>query len=144
LPEYLRNEATESGRVIDYRDWQVPLGRRFRSLKLWFVLRYHGAEGLRAMVREHVAMTQELAQWIDDDPRFTICAPHPLNLVCFRHTAGDEASRAIMDTVNQSGELYLTHCKLDGGFTLRMCVGQADTTRAHVRRAWQRICEAAP
>ncbi len=72
-----------------------------------------------------------------------IAAPHPLNLVCFRHVAGDEANQAIMDEVNQSGELYLSHCKLNGELTLRLCVGQADTTREHLRRAWQRIGEAA-
>ena len=75
LPEYLRNKATESGAVIDYRDWQVPLGRRFRALKLWFVLRSFGVEGLRSAIRRHVALAQELAGWVEADPRFELAAP---------------------------------------------------------------------
>ena len=92
LPEYLRNAATESGAVIDYRDWQVPLGRRFRALKLWAVLRWYGAEGLRAHVREHVALAQEFAGWVAADDRFELVAPHPLALVTFRLRAGDDAT----------------------------------------------------
>ena len=84
LPEYLRNAATDSGAVVDYRDWQVPLGRRFRALKLWFVLRWYGAEGLRAHIRAHVALAQELAGWVDADERFDVATPHPLSLVCLR------------------------------------------------------------
>src|SRR6202007_314253 len=83
LPEYLRNQATESGAVIDYRDWQIPLGRRFRALKLWFVLRHYGVQGLQHHIREHVALAQEFAKWIRGDERFEIAAPAPLNLVCF-------------------------------------------------------------
>ena len=84
LPEYLRNQATESGAVIDYRDWQISLGRRFRSLKLWFVLRYYGLEGLQYHIRKHINLAQEFLSWIKDDQRFEIMAPAPLNLVCFR------------------------------------------------------------
>lgn len=144
MPTYLDNAATASGEVIDYRDWQVPLGRRFRSLKLWAVLRYYGVAGLQALIREHVALAQELATWIDADERFEIAAPHPLNLVCFRHRAGDAANESIMEEVNGSGALYITHCELDGRFTLRLCVGQAQTNRGHVERAWHAIAAAAP
>jgi aromatic-L-amino-acid decarboxylase len=139
LPEYLRNQATESGAVIDYRDWQVPLGRRFRSLKLWFVIRHYGVEGLRYHVRRHVEMAQEFAAWVEADERFEIAAPAPLNLVCFRHRDGDEVNRQLLDRLNRSGDLYLTHTRLDERFTLRFCVGQTHTEFRHVERAWQRI-----
>jgi aromatic-L-amino-acid decarboxylase len=138
-PEYLRNQASESGEVIDYRDWHVPLGRRFRSLKLWFVIRHYGVEGLRRQVREHVALTRELRSWIEADPRFVVAAPTPLNLVCFRLRDGDEASQSLLDRLNRSGELYLTSTRLDGRLTLRVCVGQTHTERRHVETAWQRI-----
>ncbi len=95
LPEYLRNAASESGAVVDYRDWQVPLGRRFRALKLWFVLRWYGAEGLRHHVREHVRLAGELAARIEADPRLELAAPAGLNLVCFRHVDGDDATEAL-------------------------------------------------
>jgi aromatic-L-amino-acid decarboxylase len=143
LPEYLRNQATESGAVIDYRDWQVPLGRRFRSLKLWFVIRHYGVEGLQHHIRRHVQLAQEFAGWVRDDARFEIAAPAPLNLVCFRHKGGDEANQTIMDRLNRSGDLFLTHTKLNGKLTLRLCVGQTNTEARHVERAWKRICEEA-
>jgi len=143
LPEYLRNKATESGAVIDYRDWQIPLGRRFRSLKLWFVIRHYGVEGLQHHVRRHVELAQEFAGWVRSDPRFEIAAPVPLNLVCFRHRGGDEVNQGIMDRLNRSGDLYLTHTRLNDRLTLRMCVGQTGTQRRHVERAWGRIQEEA-
>jgi aromatic-L-amino-acid decarboxylase len=143
LPEYLRNQATETGAVIDYRDWHIQLGRRFRALKLWFVIRHYGVEGLQHHIREHVALAQEFATWVAADKDFEISAPHPLNLVCFRHKAGDERNQRIMEKLNASGELYLTHTKLNGKFTLRLCVGQSQTQRRHVERAWQLIREAA-
>ncbi|MFY9562039.1 MAG: pyridoxal-dependent decarboxylase [Terriglobales bacterium] len=139
LPEYLRNQATESGAVIDYRDWQVPLGRRFRSLKLWFVIRHYGIEGLQQHVREHVRLAQQLAAWVRSDARFELAAPVPLNLVCFRLRSGDADNQKLMDRLNQSGDLYLTHTKLDGKMTLRLCVGQTHTQARHVERAWQLI-----
>jgi len=139
LPEYLRNRATESGAVIDYRDWQIPLGRRFRALKLWFVLRHYGVEGLRHHVREHVALSQEFAGWVEASPQFVLAAPTPLNLVSFRHRGGDAVNEAIRDRLNESGELYLTHTVLDGHVTLRMSIGALATQREHVERAWRRI-----
>ncbi len=143
LPEYLRNLATESGAVTDYRDWQIPLGRRFRALKLWFVIRHYGAEGLRHHVRRHVELAQQFAAWVREDARFELGAPAPLNLVCFRHRGGDQLNQALMDRLNQSGDLYLTHTRLRDRLTLRLCVGQTYTEERHVARAWQRIREEA-
>ena len=141
LPEYLRNQASESGAVIDYRDWQIPLGRRFRSLKLWFVIRHYGVEGLRHHVRRHVEMAQEFVSWIEDDERFELAAPAPLNLVCFRHRGGDEINQRLLERLNRSGELYLTHARLNDRLTLRFCIGQTHTEFRHVKRAWERIRE---
>ncbi len=143
LPEYLKNQATESGAVIDYRDWHIQLGRRFRSLKLWFVIRHYGVEGLQHHVREHVRLAQQFADWVRNDDRFELAAPAPLNLVCFRHKAGDDANQQIMDRLNQSGDLFLTHTKLNGKLTLRLSVGQMNTQAKHVERAWKRILEEA-
>src|SRR5262249_27754259 len=97
LPEYLRNQATESGAVIDYRDWQIPLGRRFRSLKLWFVIRYYGVEGLRHHIRRHIALAQQFASWVKASDCFELAAPVPLNLVCFRHIGGDALNRQLLE-----------------------------------------------
>lgn len=141
LPEYLRNQATESGAVIDYRDWHIQLGRRFRSLKLWFVIRHYGIEGLRYHVRQHVALAQQFAGGIRKDDRFELAAPVPLNLACFRHRGGDEINQKLMDRLNRSGDLFLTHTKLNNKLTLRFCVGQTNTAARHVQRAWQRIQE---
>jgi aromatic-L-amino-acid decarboxylase len=139
LPEYLRNKATESGAVIDYRDWHIPLGRRFRSLKLWFVIRHYGVEGLRHHIRRHVELAQEFALWVQGDDRFELAVEPPLNLVCFRHRGGDRVNQGLLDTLNQSGDLYLTHTRTQGKLTLRFCVGQTHTEARHVKRAWQRI-----
>ncbi len=141
LPEYLRNKATESGAVIDYRDWHIPLGRRFRSLKLWFVIRHYGVEGLRHHIRRHVELAHQFADWVSGDRRFELAAPVPLNLVCFRHHGGDEFNQTLMDRLNRSGDLYLTHTKLGERFTLRLCVGQTHTEARHVKGAWDRIRE---
>jgi aromatic-L-amino-acid decarboxylase len=141
LPEYLRNKATESGAVIDYRDWQIPLGRRFRALNLWFVIRHYGVEGLQYHIRRHVALAQQFAAWVREDARFELAAPAPLNLVCFRHRAGDAFNQALLDRLNGSGRLYLTHTRLNDRFTLRFCVGQTHTEFRHVDRAWKLIQE---
>src|SRR5882762_594174 len=143
LPEYLRNQATESGAVIDYRDWQIPLGRRFRALKLWFVIRHYGVEGLRAHIRRHVELAQEFARWIEAADDFELVAPAPLNLVCFAHRSGDDFNRALLEQLNQSGKVYLTHTVLNGRYALRFCVGQTHTEAGHVRAAWELIQSAA-
>ena len=143
LPEYLRNRATESGAVIDYRDWQVPLGRRFRALKLWFVIRHYGAEGLRAHVRHCVELADWFAAQVEASEDFALAAPVSAGLVCFRHRAGDGFNEALMNRLNESGALYLTHTKLDGRLVLRLAVGGTATRRAHVEGAWARIAETA-
>ncbi len=144
LPEYLRNQATESGAVFDYRDWGIPLGRRFRALKLWFVIRAYGVEGLRNHIRTGVALAQEFAGWVKADDRFELCAPVPLNLVCFRLKAGDAATERLRDALNASGQMYLIHTKLSGKTVLRMAIGGTYTERRHVQRAWELIRETAP
>lgn len=144
VPEYLRTQASASGEVTDFRDWHVPLGRRFRALKLWFVIRHYGVEGLQFHIRRHVKCAQQFLGYINNDPNFEICAPPQLNLVCFRLKGADELNQQLMDRLNQSGELYLSHTKLNGKLVLRLCVGQTNTEERHVERAWQVIkCEAA-
>ncbi len=136
LPEYLK---TGAGEVLDLRDWQIPLGRRFRSLKLWFVIRHYGVEGIRHHVREHVRLTQEFAEWAQAHPDWEVLAPHPLNLVCIAHREGDDATRRILERVNASGRMYVSHTVLDGRYAIRMCIGQTHTTRDHVVRAWEQL-----
>lgn len=145
-PEYLRNKATESGAVIDYRDWQVPLGRRFRALKLWFVMRCYGAEGLRAHIREHVRLAALLETLVRDDPgrRFEIVTPRVLGLVCLRVRGGsDEDSRRVLERVNQSGKAYLSHSVVplpgrpEGAYVIRVSIGAASTREEHVRSLWE-------
>ncbi|MGE0384004.1 MAG: pyridoxal-dependent decarboxylase [Gammaproteobacteria bacterium] len=138
-PEYLRNAASDSGAVIDYRDWQVPLGRRFRALKLWFVIRHYGVQGLRRHVRGHVALAQSFAAWVRSDPRFEVAAPVPLNLVCFRLRSGDADNERLLARLNAGGRVYLSHARVGGRHTLRLCVGQAGATEAQVRVAWDEI-----
>ena len=137
LPEYLRNSATESGEVFDYRDWHVPLGRRFRALKLWTVIRWYGTQGLQAHIRKHVELAQQFGAWVADDPRFEIVTPHPLALVTFRLRDGDDATRALMDTVNATGQMYLTHTVVNGALALRMAIGATLTEHRHVEAAWR-------
>ena len=139
LPEYLRNQATESGAVFDYRDWGIPMGRRFRALKLWFVIRTYGAEGLRTHIRNGVALAQEFAGWVRADDRFELCAPAPLNLVCFRLKGDDGANERLRDALNASGKMYLIHTKLDGTVVLRLAIGGTYTERRHVEQAWELI-----
>ena len=143
LPEYLRNAATASGQVIDYRDWHVPLGRRFRALKLWMVLRHYGAEGLRHHVREHLRLAAWLEGEITAHPDFVLAAPRTLNLLCFRHMGGDDANQRIMDGLNDSGAVFLTHTRLNGWLVLRMCIGGTHTLQRHVEQAWALLQQAA-
>ncbi len=146
LPEYLRNEASDSGEVIDYRDWQVPLGRRFRALKLWAVIRWYGAAGLREHIRTGVRLAQELASLAGDHPGFTVLEPHPFGLVCLRPEfpgsvrAAEEATWRMLERLNESGELYLTHTKAGGRTVLRVAIGAPSTERHHVLRAWDLLC----
>ena len=139
LPEYLRNQATEAGAVLDYRDWQIPLGRRFRALKLWFVMRSYGLEGLRRHIRHHVDLAQRFAEWVRADARFEIVAPVPLTLVCFRLRGEDGPNERLLSALNATGEIFLTHTRLDGRFVLRLAVGGTFTAARHVEAAWRRI-----
>jgi aromatic-L-amino-acid decarboxylase len=133
LPEYLK---TGAGDVIDHRDWQVPLGRRFRALKLWALLRVDGVAPIQAMVRQHIAWAQELAAWAEADERFVIAAPHPLNLVCLRHRDGDARTDALVQAANATGEALFTRTTLGGASVLRVCVGAWTTEHRHVVEAW--------
>jgi aromatic-L-amino-acid decarboxylase len=143
LPEYLRNKATESGAVFDYRDWHVPLGRRFRALKLWFVIRHYGVEGLQRHIRNHVDLALAFAEWVRADRDFEMLAPVPLNLVCFRYRADDAFNERLLHAVNASGEIFVTHTKLNGRFALRLAVGGTYTERRHVELAWRVLRETA-
>ena len=135
-PPFLRTAAGDAGAVIDYRDWGIPLGRRFRALKVWFTLRADGPEPARAMIRRHIGLAAELAEWVDDDARFTLAAPRSLNLVCLRHVDGDAATDAVIDAANASGRALFTRTVLDGRSVLRFCVGGRTTERRHVEAAW--------
>ena len=138
-PPYLRNTASDSGGVIDYRDWHVPLGRRFRALKLWFVLRSYGAEGIRQLVREHVRLARELEARLEADPRFEVIAPTPFALVSFRHAAGGAATDRLAAAINASGHSYVTASQVDGHPYIRVSVGQTHTGQKHVDRLWDVI-----
>ena len=139
LPPYLRDEASESGKVIDYRDWHGPLGRPFRALKLWFVLRCFGAAGLRQMIRTHVAWARDLAGRIDAHPRLRTIAPTPFALVSFAHVDGNEATDDLVDRINGDGRFYITASEADGRRYGRISVGSTWTTRAHVEALWDLI-----
>ncbi|EID55068.1 aminotransferase class V-fold PLP-dependent enzyme [Saccharomonospora xinjiangensis] len=146
LPEYLRNAASSSGEVIDYRDWQVPLGRRFRALKLWSVIRWYGAEGLRAHIRRCGDLADRFADLVAADPRFDLDPHHPFGLVCFRprwpgasQAESDAATTELMERLNDSGELYLSHTRARGHVVLRFAVGSPATEARHIDAAWQRI-----
>jgi len=132
MPDYLRNAATDKGSVIDYRDWQVPLGRRFRALKLWFVIRTHGAEGLTDFVRSHVEMAKGFDAAIAAHPSYEVVAPTRLSLVTFRHIGGDADNERIRDAINNSGRAYLTHTKLNDQVVLRAAIGAVRTEQRHI------------
>lgn len=147
-PEYLRNP--HDAEVVNYRDWGIPLGRRFNALKLWFVLRSYGVDGLRRMVRSHLEMAQEFAGWVRAVPGWEILAPVPLGLVCIRHVppelAGDETAlaehnAAILARVNATGKVHLTHTMLGEQYTIRMAIGAFRTERRHVDLAWRLLSE---
>ena len=139
LPDYLRNRASQSGEVVDFRDWHIPLGRRFRALKLWFVIRSFGVEELQQKIRSHVEWAGRFADWVSADDDFELAAPRSLNLVCFRHVGGDQMNQKLLDDLNDSGDLFLTHTQLDDRLTLRLSIAQTSTTLEHVERAWAAI-----
>jgi aromatic-L-amino-acid decarboxylase len=137
LPEYLRSQAAQTGAAIDYRDWQVPLGRRFRALKLWFTIRAGGAADAVDMIRRHVRLTEQLVEWIGYDDRFEIVAPHPVNLVCVALRAGNEATDRLIEAANATGAALFTRTVLDGRVALRFSVGGRTTHEHHVRAGWE-------
>ena len=147
-PEYLRTAYDPE--VVNYRDWGLQLGRRFRALKLWFVIRSYGVEGLRAVIRRHVGLAQELAGWVAADPRFELMAPVPFSLVCFRwrpdgvdEAETDRLNERLLARVNATRRFHLTHTRLAGRYTIRLVIGQRETTRAHVEDAWREMQETA-
>lgn len=144
LPEYLRSQAAQTGAAIDYRDWQVPLGRRFRALKLWFTIRAGGAADAVDMIRRQVQLTEQLVEWIGGDDRFEIVAPHPVNLVCVALRAGNEATDRLIEAANATGAALFTRTVLDGRVALRISVGGRTTHERHVRAAWDLLRELSP
>jgi aromatic-L-amino-acid decarboxylase len=144
LPEYLRNPATESGAVVDYRDWHPQLGRRFRALKLWTVLRTYGLSGLREHIRAGVAQAERFAALVRADDRFEIVTEPVLGLVVFRLVAGDDDTMALMDSLNASGTAYLSHTKVEGRTALRLATGSWQTTVADVDRTWEALVSLLP
>jgi len=146
-PEYLKDGA--GAEVKNYRDWGIQLGRRFRALKLWFVIRSYGVDGLQAMVREHLRLAGLFRGWLEADRRFELLAPADLGLVCFRLNDGrDEAgldalNRELLARINGTGRVFLTHTTLRGKFTVRLVVGQRTTRERHVGEAWEIISSAA-
>lgn len=149
LPEFLKSR--EQGEVIDYRDWSVPLGRRFRALKLWFVIRSYGVEGLQRMLRAHIAMAEALEEWIGAEPDFELVAPRVLALLVFRfHPPGidaedelDALNERLLHGLNDSGRVYLTQTRVRGRYAIRFNIGQTATERRHVEDAWSLIRETA-
>ncbi len=139
LPPYLRNTASASGEVIDYRDWHVPLGRRFRALKLWFVLRSYGADNLRSYIRSHLDWAQELTAQLDKDPRFEIVAPTTFALVCFRHAAGEEATKALVAKLAEEPSVYVAPSVVNDTTFIRVSIGSTWTERRHVQALWDLI-----
>jgi aromatic-L-amino-acid decarboxylase len=143
-PEYLRNKASDEGAVIDFRDWQIPLGRRFRAIKLWFVLRSFGAEGLRAHIRKHVDLAEWLEAQVQSDKRFEMAAPRSLALNCFRLSddSDGERTKTLLDRINASGELFCSHTTIadpqsgEMRYAIRFAIGAVGTEREHVERAW--------
>ena len=120
-------------------DTGIQLGRRFRALKLWMILRHFGAEGLRAHLAEHMRLARLFAEWVDASDRYERVAPVPFSVVCFRlrGKGSDEEHQRILDAINESGEIFLSHTKLDGRFVLRLAIGNVKTTERHVARAWK-------
>ena len=141
VPEYLR--TAEDGRVVNLMDYGVQLGRRFRSLKLWFVMRHFGRSGIQRILRSHIEWAQELAQAIRADERFEVVAPTPLSVVCFRVRGSDERNRRLLDRVNASGQTFLSHTALEGRYVVRMAIGNLGTTRQDVEQVWQLVRDAA-
>lgn len=142
VPPYLQNAASASGDVIDYRDWHVPLGRRFRALKLWWVLRSYGARGIRHHIREHVRLARRFGELVDGHPALVRTAPVSFGLVCFGHVDGNGATDALAEAVNAAGAVHVTPSTIDGQRYLRVSVGATATTERDVERLWSIVLDA--
>ncbi|PKA54142.1 Tyrosine decarboxylase 1 [Apostasia shenzhenica] len=149
-PEFLKNKASEEKGVVDFKDWQIPLGRRFRSLKLWMVLRLYGQENLQKYIRNHINLAEQFALLVRSDVRFEVLVPRTFSLVCFRLIPpsdladnGYKLNYNLMDAVNTSGKIFLSHTVLSGKFVLRFAVGAPLTREKHVREAWRVLQEQA-
>jgi aromatic-L-amino-acid/L-tryptophan decarboxylase len=136
-PAYL--VTAEHDRAVNLSEYALPLGRRFRSLKLWFVMRYYGREGIRRILREHMRLAQLLAEEIRKDSRFELSAPVPFSLVCFRYRGSDDENRALLDRINATGRAFLSGTVLNGKFLLRFAIGNVATTESDIRETWQLI-----
>lgn len=134
VPEYLKTAVDP--KAMNLMDYGVPLGRRFRALKLWFVMRYYGREGLVRMLRDHIQWAQDLAKIVAADPDFEIAAPHPLSVVCFRYRGSDDDNRRLMDAVNATGRVFLSHTVLNGRVVIRLAIGNIGTTWDDVAAVW--------
>jgi aromatic-L-amino-acid decarboxylase len=149
VPEYLRSAETDAKTVKDYMDYGVQLGRRFRALKLWLVIRTFGSEGLAARLREHIRLGQQFAAWVDDSPNFERMAPTPFSTVCFRahpshlnsETKLNQLNEALLNAVNATGEIFISHTKLHERYTLRLAIGNVRSDEIQVRRAWELLQE---
>ena len=139
VPEYLRTGDEDA---LNLSEYGPALGRRFRSLKLWAVLRCYGREGLQSRIREAVRLAELFEGWVRDEPGWEVCAPRHFSLVCFRREGSDAENEAIVESVNRSGELFLSHTRLDGRYVLRLAVGNERTTEQDVRRAWDALLQA--
>ena len=135
VPEYLRT----SDEAESLSDYGPALGRRFRSLKLWAVLRCYGREGLQLRIRQAVELATQFESWVRDEPGWELCAPRPFSVVCFRRTGSDEENEAIVERVNRSGEAFLSHTRLNGRYVIRLAIGNERTTEEDVRRAWRAL-----
>jgi aromatic-L-amino-acid decarboxylase len=141
VPEYLRTPDAED--ALSLSEYGPALGRRFRSLKLWAILRCYGREGLQRVIREHVRLAELFERWVREEPGWTLCAPRPFSVVCFRREAPDEENEALLERVNATGEIFISHTRLNGRYVLRLAIGNERTTEADVRRAWDVIRSAA-
>jgi aromatic-L-amino-acid decarboxylase len=136
-PPYL--QAAEQDRAVNLAEYSLALGRRFRSLKLWFVLRCFGREGITRILRGHMKMAQDLAQWISADPQFEVAAPVLFSLVCFRYRGSDQENHDLLERINASGRAFLSSTTLHGRFVLRLTIGNVATTEDDVRQTWEWI-----
>jgi aromatic-L-amino-acid decarboxylase len=142
VPEYLR--TSEDGKATNLMDYSLAMGRRFRSLKLWFVMRYYGRQGVSEILRRHISFGQRIAAAVDADERFERVAPTPFSVVCFRYKGSDEDNRKLLDTINASGKTFLSHSELNGQFVIRFAIGNIGTTEADVDEIWDLIQRSAP